>query len=160
MNATSGGRAVTRTAPAVGCRSRGPKSRSLLAVGDPLREGGQAAASQLGARAAAREIAVQEYGKPELLAEHVREHQRLRRRGPAVCIVQVDDWRDVDRADARMRPVVARDVDDLQGASRTGDDCRRELTGRAGEGEHRAVVIRIEVDVERPRSERGADRVD
>ena len=120
----------------------------------------EAAASQLRARAPAREIAVEEYGKLEPLAEHVREHQCLRRCGSAVRIVQIDDRRNVDRAYARMRSVVARDVDQLQGASRTGKDYRCELTGRAGEREDGAVVIRVEVDVERARVERGADRID
>ena len=133
---------------------------ALLAVPDPLREGGEAATSQLSARAPAREIAVEEHGKLEPLAEHVREDQRLRGRGAAVCVVQVDDRRNIDRADARMRSLVAGDVDGLQRAPRTGEDRGRDLTGRAGERKHRAVVVRIEVDVDRARAERGADRVD
>src|SRR5262249_49722331 len=49
---------------------------------------------------------------------------------------------------------------DLQRAPRPGDDDGRELTGRAGEREHGAVVVGIEVDVERGRAERSPDRVD
>ena len=53
LNATSGGRAATSTAPAVGCSRGGPKSGASSPAVDPALELGRAAAAQLGARAAA-----------------------------------------------------------------------------------------------------------
>ena len=68
LKAASGGRAVTRSAPALGCGSGGPKSGTQLAASHPPGERLEAAAAKPGALAAlrrARELAVEEDGKPE-----------------------------------------------------------------------------------------------
>ena len=107
LNATSGGRAATSAAPAVGCGARGPKSgRSSPARDAAACSVGRPAAAQLRARAAAREHAVEEDRQPELVAEHVGDDERLGARGAAPVGVEVHDGHDVDRPDVRVQAAV------------------------------------------------------
>ena len=101
MNAISGGRAATSVAPAVGWRA-GPKSGLKLLEAAGL--------AQLGAGAAAGQLAVEIHGDAEL-PDLVGEHERLGARGALVGLVEVDDRRHVDGSDARVQALVARQVD-------------------------------------------------
>ena len=69
---------------------------------------------------------------------------------------------DVGGADPRVRPSVLAQVDPLAGDVDPGDERLDELVPVADEGEHRAVVVGVGVDVEQAgvRPERLADRVD
>ena len=94
-----------RGAARSGAARRGPKSGGARrAIRGQL---GEAAAAQLGARAAAGERAVEEHGQPELVAQAVGDHERLGARGAAPAVVEEDDRRDVERADVRMRAALA-----------------------------------------------------
>ena len=146
LKATSGGRAATRTAPAVGCMRSGPKSGRRPSAIRCARPGGPALA-QLGARAPVGQQAVEEDGQAEL-AEGVGQRERLGQRGAALLRGPEDDGRDVDGPDVRMKALVAREVDALD---RFAGAARQRLVERPGlgrEGEDGAVVIGVLVAVE------------
>ena len=154
LNATSGARAQTRVAPALGCRRAGPKSGAQLAGGDALGEPGDPAGAQLRARPSAGELAVEEDGNRQLLADPVGEDERLRDRGAAGGGVEVDDRRDVERAHvgmlaARLRAGGAGEhVDPRHGLACARQQGVRQRARRAGEGVDRAVVVGVAVDVQ------------
>ena len=131
LNATSGGRAPTSTAPAVGCSCGGPKSGFSSPVSIRCRERGRAAAAQLGAGAAVGEHPVQKDGQLELLAEPVGEHERLGARGAAIGVVEEHDRCDVERADARVDAVVGAMSIVAVAMCAAASTRRRELAGRA-----------------------------
>ncbi len=110
LNATSGGRAATSVAPAVGCRLR-------RAVVGP-QAGERAGRAQARARAPARERAVQVDRELQVAAEPVGEQQRLRHRGAALGVGAVDDRGDVDDPDARVDAGVRGQVDPLDRLAR------------------------------------------
>ena len=95
------------------------------ARGEPLR----AALAQLGARAPVGQLAVEEDGDAGR-ADRVGGEQRLGDRRAALRVVEVDDRRDVERADARVQPVVVAQVDPRGGRRRR----RRRARGAARPG--------------------------
>ena len=134
---------------------------SLLAVPDPLREGGQAAASQLSARAPAREIAVEEHGKLELARRacpRAPAPPRSRRRGLRRPGRRSAQRRSRRRADALPRGSVTSMISNARRApARTA--------GASSPGAPASVnTVRwwsgSKWTSSRARAERGADRVD
>ena len=103
LNATSGGRAATSTAPAVGWSLRGPKSgRSSPAV-DPLARaspGRRGAARPACAPARARRTGTRAARAPRRADRRGRAPRRRPRRGRLG--IEVHDRRDVDRAHPRV----------------------------------------------------------
>ena len=59
---------------------------------------------------------------------------------------------DVERADVRVHAVVCADVDALDRDCCGGDQTLAESTRRAARGEHGAVVVGVDVDVQHPRA--------
>ena len=107
LNATSGGRAATSVAPAVGCGARRAEVGLQLAAAMRRASSLRAAAAQLGARAARRRA--RRRGTPAARSsarEQVGGDERLGAGGAAVGRVEVDDRRDVERADVRVHALV------------------------------------------------------
>ena len=77
LNATSGGRAATRTAPARRMQPPRPEVGRDLAGGQPRREVAGSAAADLGPGATAGEGTVEEHGQPQFAAEPIPGDQRL-----------------------------------------------------------------------------------
>ena len=155
LNATSGGRAATSVAPAVGCSSR----RAVVGreAGERVRR------AQARARAPARECAVEIHGKAEIAPEPVRQQQRLRDRRAALGVAAMDDRGDVEHPDARVHARVRGQVDALDRLARALQQREVQRARLAREREHRAMVVGVRVDVEQARAagdERGADRVE
>ena len=117
LKATSGGRAATSTAPAVGCRCAraevGRQPARPCAARAPARRRG--AARRACARRPARRRG-RRAGRARRARRRARAPRRARRRAARPC--EVDDRRDVDRADVRVQPGVARDVDALDRLAR------------------------------------------
>ncbi len=137
-----------------------PEVRRELTSLDPGAERARAAAPQLGAGPPGGEDPVQEHGEPDLLAEPVGEHEGLGARRPPILVGEEHDRGDVEGADARMDAHVRADVDGCGRHVRGRGHGRRERTGRAGDREHRAVMVGIGVDVQHREAERGRDRLD
>ena len=138
LNAISGGRAETSVAPAVGCSSAGRSRAACRGAARPVRP----ALAQLGAGAPAGQLAVEEDGDAGG-ADRVGGEQRLGDRRAALRVVEVDDRRDVERADARVEAVVRAQVDPLRGRRGAGGERQVQLPGRAREEEDRAVVVGV-----------------
>ena len=119
--------------------------RPQLAGGDALGERRQAAAAQLRARAPAGELAVEEdrqAGAPELLARD----ERGGAGGAAAGGVEVDERRDVERADVRVAAALGAQVDERRRrrarprrARRRAVACRRRACRRCGGGRRRSA---------------------
>ena len=149
LNATSGARAATSVAPVRGSGCRRAEVGPQLVVRDAFGEGGQAALAQLRARASAGQLAVEEHGQagaPELLARD----ERGGAGGAAAGGVEVDDRRDVERADVRVAAVVGAQVDELGAGAGARDEGADDRVRVAGERVDGAVVVGVGVDVEQP----------
>ncbi len=146
-----------------GMQSRRPEVRSqhqVLPGGVAARhartERARAAAAQLLARAlrsllVGGELAVEEHGHIELGADPLGEDERLRAGRAAVLGPQIDDGRDVQGADMRVLPSPTRDhVDPLHSLPSAAQDRLRDRPLTARDGEHRPVVVAVEMDVEQP----------
>ena len=105
LKATSGGRAATSTAPAVGCGAARAEvghelARSRCAPpAPPGRRGGCQRARVLGP---GRQLAVEEHRHAELLADQRGGGERLGAGGAAPLLVEVDDRHHVERAHVRV----------------------------------------------------------
>ena len=109
LNATSGGRAVTSAAPAVGMQAGGPEVGHQLAVRHPRGGARDAALAEVGALAALlrrRELPVHEHRQVQLARQPVAHRERLVVGQLAVAAAQVHDRDHVERAHARMRALV------------------------------------------------------
>ena len=137
-----------------------PEVRAELVAGDPARQRRRAAEAELGAGPSLRELAVQEHGKLELVAEQVAEDKRLCARGTAISGVEVHDRRDVVRTHAWMNPFVVVDVDAADHLGGAVRDRLRQLHGLTCEREHAAMVVGVGVNVEKAGVKRQRDRVD
>ena len=120
-----------------------------------------AAAPDLGALPAARELAVEVHRQLQLVPDQRRGGERLGTRGAPSRVVEVHDRRHVDRAHVRVRARVPGQVDAGERLARPVHERPRELALRRGQGEHAPLVVGIGVRVEQPGGrERGADRGD
>ena len=152
LKATSGGRAATSVAPAVGC------GRGRAVVGRQPVE--RARPPQRGSRAPARERAIEIDRQAEVGAEAMAEQQRLGARRPALGVGAVHDRGDVERPHARVHARVRAQVDPLDRDPRALRERAVQLARLAREREDGAVVIGVGVDVEHARAagcERRAD---
>ena len=148
LNAISGGRAPTITPPAAGSRRSGPKSgASSPASIRRCSSSGPAAPVERGA-ASRGELPVEKDREAQLLADAARERERRRAGALGVLGAQRHDRDDVRDADPRMRAVVAAQVDPPARAGDRGQQRLDELLLVTDEREHRAVVIRVGVNVE------------
>ena len=139
--------------PAVGCQ---------LAGLEPLLEGREPLRPEERRAAGSAQLAVEKDGQAEPLADAYRELQG-RRPGPShVLRTNADERHDVRDADSRMRTLVLPQVDALARARDAGEERLDQLVLLAGEREHGAVVIGIDMNVEEPRParERLPDGVD
>ena len=148
LKAASGGRAATSVAPAVGCR-RAARRRAGARV-----DAGRPA--QLGARAAARELAVEVDGELQLVPSRSARISASAIAAPRWAGLEVDDRRDVDRAHARVRARVRAQVDAGDRLARAGEHALGQLAGLARDREHRAVVVGVGGVVDQAGPERGA----
>jgi hypothetical protein len=137
----------------------GAEVGAQLAGRDPVGQGRDAAAAQLGPRAPAREEAVEEHRQP-LGADEVGREQRLGARRPAPCVVEEHDRRHVERPDVRMAAARRRQVDPLGRRPAPAASAGASSPGPAGEREHAAVVVGVAVGVEQARTGRGEGRAD
>ena len=108
LKATSGGRAATSTAPAVGCRRGGPKSGAARRRRPRCSSAGPAP-PQLGAGAAGGQQAVEEHGQLQLISRAARRRPAPRRTPHPGLGGQEDHRRDIDRADVRVHARVGAD---------------------------------------------------
>ena len=151
LKATSGGRAATSVAPAVGCGARRAEVGRQLA-GSMRARARRAAAAQLGARAAAGERAVEEDGQRRARRRAGRRRRsasahggaaRRRRRGGRPA-----------RRRARRRagacPSCARQVDARDRLARALEQRLGSAPGSPASVTTRAVVVGVGVDVEQP----------
>ena len=137
LKATSGARAATSVAPALGWGRRGPKSgrssparrRSASPARPPRRE--------LGAGAPPGEGSVEEDREPELLGEQVGDEQRLGAGRSLVAPVNEDDGHDVDGTYVRVKPPRGAEVDGPHRGARP-----RRAPGRAPAGAVRLNTAR------------------
>ena len=149
LNAISGRRAPTSTAPADGVEPLRAEVRLQLARVDPALELVRAAAPEERRPASRCELAVEEDGQPELVAD---------RGGRAVVAVScargmssgtIGTSGTTSAAPIRgMRSLVAAQVDPVARARDSGEERVDELVIFADEGEDRPVVVGVGVDVE------------
>jgi hypothetical protein len=135
-----------------------------LPCGQPLRQSSNASAAQLRARAPPRELAVQEDGHVELIAQLGGRHQRLRARGAPLGRVEIHHRHHVHRAhmgmlaDVRLIAAVPH-VDPPHRHPRAREQGGGQLALDAGEREHRAVVVRVGMDIQQARGTPGGERL-
>ena len=148
MNAISGRRAPTITAPAVGCSSLGPKS-GVRPSAEPRSQLLRSASTEERRPAAGRELAVEEHGQAEL-AEPAAELPGRRLRALHVGRLQRHKWDDIGRADPRVGTLVSRQVDPVAGNLDGADERLDERAVLPHHREYRAMVIGVRVHVQKP----------
>jgi len=137
-----------------------PEVRPQLTRLDPSGQPGRTTAPQLRPRAAPRQLAVQEHGQLELLAEQIADDERLGAGCSAVGRIEVHDRRHVDRTHPGMDTDMPVDVDPSDHLGGSVQHRPGQASRPAGEGEYAAVMVGVGVDVEQPSVERRADRLD
>ena len=101
------------------------------------------------------QLAVEEHRQFEVLADQRRCGEQLGAGRPAALLVEIDHRHHVERTDVRVDARVGADVDQLHRGSRAADQASSQLALARGEGEHRAVVVGIGVEVEEARRSEG-----
>ncbi len=150
LKAASGGRAVTRVAPARAVRQRRAEVRPQLAGLHPQPELGEAAVAEVGAlgpAGVARQLAVEEDRDSEA-ADLRGDRDRLGPGGLGVAGVEPDQGADVERPDRRVGAAVGVHVDRLQRLLGAGGERLGQADGLAGDGEDAAPVVGVDVAVE------------
>ena len=149
LKASSGARTPSMTAPPLGCGFAGGVGKQR-AAGHAPGEGREAATPELVRPPTSTRVGVQEDRKAER-GEPVREADEPL--GMLVQrVVERHDGHDVEGADVRVDAVVPPHVDAVERDRRSRDQpVPQTACGPAG-GEHRAVVVGVDMDVQHPRA--------
>jgi hypothetical protein len=128
--------------------------RAKLARGDAPRESSNPAAAQRSAGTSAAKFAIEEDGHRKLMADPVGEDERLGTGRATRGLLDVDDGRNIERSDMGMLatpPIALRHhVDPRDRLRATPQQGACKLTRRSSEREHRAMMISIGVDIQKP----------
>ncbi len=149
LNAISGRRAPTRTAPADSCEALGAEVRLQLARVDPALKLLRAAAPEERGPATRCELPVQEDRQTEIADRFAGPVPLRSSRARGMSSREIGTTgNDIGGPDAWMCSFVLAQVDPVSRAGDSGNEGVHEIGLLADEGEHRAVVIDVRVDVE------------
>ena len=90
---------------------------------------------------------------PDFCARFMGEHRGVRKR----CVAQWNEWKDVERADARMLAAMCAEIDAFGGSAGQGDRRRKYGSARADCGDDAAIMHGIAGAMDDARA-RAADR--
>ncbi len=94
------------------------------------------------------EVAVQEDGDLEVLADQRGGGEGLGAGGTAMGFVEINDGRHVERAHSRVHAALGTQIDVLQRGCGPAHERRRKVALTPGDREHAAIVVWVAVDVE------------